>query len=163
MLTPEANGSGFSVAVGGVRSQGFELTAAGQITPEIKLLAGYVYAEAVVTEDPTLPAGTPLINVPRHSGSLLAVHEVQAGPWKGLGLGGGVRGVGERAADAVNSFSLPAYIAVDALAYYRYENFRFGLNIENVFDTEYYESSLNRFRVYPGAPRRFTGTMTVRF
>ena len=70
---------------------------------------------------------------------------------------------GERAADAVNSFSLPAYIAVDALAYYRYENFRFGLNIENVFDTEYYESSLNRFRVYPGAPRRFTGTMTVRF
>lgn len=117
----------------------------------------------MVTEDPTLPAGTPLINVPRHSGSLLAVHEVQAGPWKGLGLGGGVRGVGERAADAVNSFSLPAYIAVDALAYYRYENFRFGLNIENVFDTEYYESSLNRFRVYPGAPRRFTGTMTVRF
>ena len=41
------------------------------------------------------------------------------------------------------------YIAVDALAYYRYENFRFGLNVENVFDTEYYESSLNRFRVYP--------------
>ncbi|MCP1547121.1 iron complex outermembrane receptor protein [Methylorubrum zatmanii] len=163
VLTPEANGSGSSVAVGGVRSQGFELTAAGQITPEIKLLAGYVYAEAVVTEDPTLRVGTPLINVPRHSGSLLAVHEVQAGPWKGLGLGGGVRGVGERAADAVNSFSLPAYIAVDALAYYRYENFRFGLNIENVFDTEYYESSLNRFRVYPGAPRRFTGTMTVRF
>ena len=163
VLTPEANGSGFSVAVGGVRSQGFELTAAGQITPEIKLLAGYVYADAVVTEDPTLRPGTPLINVPRHSGSLLAVHEVQGGPWKGLGLGGGVRGVGERAADAVNSFTLPAYIAVDALAYYRYENFRFSLNVENIFDSEYYESSLNRFRVYPGAPRRFTGTLSVRF
>ena len=46
-----------------------------------------------------------------------------------------MRGVVERPADAVNSFSLPAYIAVDALAYYRYENFRFGLNVENVFDT----------------------------
>ena len=55
------------------------------------------------------------------------------------------------------------HIAVDALAYYRYENFRFGLNVENVFDTTYYESSLNVFRVYPGSPRRFTGTLTVRF
>ena len=163
VLTPDPNNTAFSLAAGAVRSQGFELTAAGQITPEIKILAGYVYADAVVTKDNVLPVGTPLINVPRHSGSLLAVHEVQAGPWKGLGLGGGVRGVGERPADAVNSFSLPAYIAVDALAYYRYENFRFGLNVENVFDTEYYESSLNRFRVYPGSPRRFTGTLTVRF
>ncbi|ACB79313.1 TonB-dependent siderophore receptor [Methylorubrum populi BJ001] len=163
VLTPDPNNSAFSLAAGGVRSQGIELTAAGQITPEIKLLAGYVFAEATITKDNVLPVGTPLINVPRHSGSLLAVHEVQAGPWKGLGLGGGVRGVGERPADAVNSFSLPAYIAVDALAYYRYENFRFGLNVENVFDTEYYESSLNRFRVYPGSPRRFTGTLTVRF
>jgi iron complex outermembrane receptor protein len=88
---------------------------------------------------------------------------VQAGPWKGLGLGGGVRGVGERAADAVNSFSLPAYIAVDALAYYRYGNMRFGLNVENIFDATYYESSNSVFRVYPGAPRRFTGTISVRF
>jgi iron complex outermembrane recepter protein len=163
VLTPDPNNTAFSLAAGGVRSQGFELTAAGQITPEIKVLAGYVFADAVVTRDNVLPVGTPLINVPRHSGSLLAVHEVQAGPWKGFGLGGGVRGVGERAADAANSFALPAYIAVDALAYYRYENVRFGLNVENVFDTEYYESSLNRFRVYPGSPRRVTGTMTVRF
>lgn len=163
VLTADPANSGFSLAAGAVRSQGFELTAAGQITPEIKILAGYVFADAVVTEDNVLPVGAPLINVPRHSGSLLAVHEVQAGPWKGFGIGGGVRGVGERAGDAANGFKLPAYIAVDALTYWRYENFRFALNVENVFDTEYYESSLNAFRVYPGAPRRFTGTMTVRF
>lgn len=163
VLTADPANSGFSLAAGAVRSQGFELTAAGQITPEIKILAGYVFADAVVTEDNVLPVGAPLINVPRHSGSLLAVHEVQAGLWKGFGIGGGVRGVGERAGDAANGFKLPAYIAVDALAYWRYENVRFALNVENVFDTEYYESSLNAFRVYPGAPRRFTGTMTVRF
>ncbi|GJD76759.1 Metal-pseudopaline receptor CntO [Methylobacterium goesingense] len=75
-----------------------------------------------------------------------------------------MRGVGERAGDAAGSgFVLPAYIAVDALAYYRYENLRFGLNIENIFDATYYESSNNAFRVYPGAPRRFTGTISVRF
>ena len=164
VLTADPNNPGFSLAAGGVRSQGFELTAAGEITPEIKILAGYVYADAVVTKDNVLPVGAPLVNIPRHSGSLLAVHEMQAGPWKGLGLGGGVRGVGERAGDAAGSgFVLPAYIAVDALAYYRYENIRFGLNVENIFDATYYESSNNAFRVYPGAPRRFTGTISVRF
>ncbi|KMO30214.1 TonB-dependent siderophore receptor [Methylobacterium aquaticum] len=164
VLTPDPNNSGFSLAAGAVRSQGFEFTAAGQITPEIKILAGYVFADAVVTKDNVLPVGAPLINVPRHSGSLLAVHEAQDGPWKGFGIGGGVRAVGERAGDAAGSgFRLPGYIAVDALAYYRWENFRFGLNVENVFDTTYYESSLSALRVFPGAPRRFTGTLSVRF
>ncbi len=164
VLTPDPNNSGFSLAAGAVRSQGFEFTAAGQITPEIKLLAGYVFADAVVTKDNVLPVGAPLINVPRHSGSLLAVHEAQDGPWKGFGIGGGVRAVGERAGDAAGSgFRLPGYIAVDALAYYRWENVRFGLNVENVFDTTYYASSLSALRVYPGAPRRITGTLSVRF
>lgn len=164
VLTPDPNNSGFSLAAGGVRSQGFELTAAGQISPELKILAGYVFADAVVTKDNVLPVGAPLINIPRESGSLLAVYEVQGGPWKGFGIGGGVRGVGKRAGDAGGTgFTLPAYIAADALTYYRFENFRFALNVENLFDTEYYESSLNVFRVYPGSPRRFTGTMTVRF
>ncbi|MEH3148447.1 MAG: TonB-dependent siderophore receptor [Methylobacterium frigidaeris] len=164
VLTPDPANSGFSLAAGGVRSQGFELTAAGQLTPEWKVLGGYVFADAVVTKDNVLPVGAPLVNVPRHSGSLLAVYEVQGGDWKGFGIGGGVRGVGERAGDAAGTgFTLPAYIAADALAYYQYENFRFGFNVENIFDTEYYESSLNVFRVYPGSPRRFTGTLTVRF
>lgn len=164
VLTPDPNNSGFSLAAGAVRSQGFELTAQGQLSPELKILAGYVYADAVVTKDNVLPVGAPLINVPRHSGSLLAVYEVQGGDWKGFGIGGGVRGVGERPGDAAGSgFVLPAYIAADALAYYRYENLRFGLNIENVFNTVYYESSLNVFRVYLGSPRRITGSFTVRF
>lgn len=164
VLTPDPNNSGFSLAAGGVRSEGFELTATGQISPELRLIAGYVYADAFVTRDNVLPVGAPLVNIPKHSGSVLAVYEVQTGPWSGLGIGGGVRGVGDRAGDAGGTgFTLPAYIVADTLAYYRYENIRFGLNVENIFDTEFYESSLNVFRVYPGSPRRFTGTVSVRF
>ncbi|MEE8630833.1 MULTISPECIES: TonB-dependent siderophore receptor [Methylobacterium] len=164
VLTADPNNSGFSIAAGAVRSQGFEFTAAGQLSPSVKVLAGYVFADAVVTKDNVLPVGAPLINVPRHSGSLLAVYEAQEGSWKGFGIGGGARAVGERAGDANGgAFRLPGYIAVDALAYYKWENFRFGLNVENVFDTTYYASSLNVFRVFPGTPRRFTGTLSVRF
>ena len=103
MLTADPANPGFSIAAGAVRSQGFEFTAAGQLSPSVKVLAGYVFADAVVTKDNVLPVGAPLINVPRHSGSLLAVHEAQEGPWKGFGLGGGVRAVGERAGDAAGS------------------------------------------------------------
>ncbi len=152
VLTPDPANSGFSLAAGAVRSQGFELTAQGQITPELKLLAGYVYADARVTRDNVLPVGAPLVNVPRHSGSLLAVYE-PGGEWRGFGIGGGVRGVGERAGDAAGTgFTLPGFIAVDALTYYKFGNARVALNVENIFDTAYYESSLNVFRVYPGSP-----------
>lgn len=163
VLTPDPANSGFSLAAGAVRSQGFELTAQGQITPELKLLAGYVYADARVTKDNVLPVGAPLVNVPRHSGSLLAVYE-PGGEWRGFGIGGGVRGVGERAGDAAGTgFTLPGFIAFDALTYYKFGNARVALNVENIFDTAYYESSLNVFRVYPGSPRRITGSITVRF
>ncbi|WP_298967847.1 TonB-dependent siderophore receptor [uncultured Methylobacterium sp.] len=163
VLTADPANSGFSLAAGGVRSQGVELTATGSLSPELKILAGYVFADSVITKDNVLPVGAPLINVPRHSGSLLAVYEVQGGDWKGLGIGGGVRAVGERAGDAANGFTLPGYIAADALAYYHFDNIRLSLNVENLFDTEYYESSLNTFRVFPGSPRRFTGMVSVRF
>ncbi|RVU14228.1 TonB-dependent siderophore receptor [Methylobacterium oryzihabitans] len=163
VLTADPANSGFSLAAGGVRSQGVELTATGSLSPELKILAGYVFADSVITKDNVLPVGAPLINVPRHSGSLLAVYEVQGGDWKGLGIGGGVRAVGERAGDAANGFTLPGYIAADALAYYRLGNIRLSLNVENLFDTTYYESSLNAFRVFPGSPRRFTGMVSVRF
>jgi len=164
VLTPDPVNAGFSLAAGAVRSQGFEFTATGQISPELKILAGYVFADAAVTRDNVLPVGAPLINIPRHSGSLLAVHEVQEGDWKGFGIGGGVRGVGERAGDAAGTgFVLPAYVVADALAYYRTGSMRVSLNVENLFDSEIYESSLNVFRVYPGSPRRFVGQVTVRF
>ncbi|WP_348532360.1 hypothetical protein [Methylorubrum aminovorans] len=35
----------------------------------------------------------------------------------------------------------------DALVYYRYENLRFGLNVDNIFDETYYERSYNAFWV----------------
>ncbi len=51
----------------------------------------------------------------------------------------------------------------DALAYYRYENLRFGLNVDNIFDETYYERSYNAFWVGVGEPRRVTASMTARF
>jgi hypothetical protein len=37
------------------RCRGFEFTAAGQLSPSVKVLTGYVFADAVVTKDNVLP------------------------------------------------------------------------------------------------------------
>jgi iron complex outermembrane receptor protein len=54
-------------------------------------------------------------------------------------------------------------VLADALVYYRYENLRFGLNVDNIFDATYYERSYNSFWVGVGEPRRVTVSMTARF
>ncbi len=92
--------------------------------------------------------GAPLINVPRHSGSLLAVYEVQGGDWKGFGIGGGVRGVGSVGRRGRLRFCPTGLLAADALAYYATRTSASAQH-RNVFNTVYYESSLNVFRVYP--------------
>ncbi|WP_409566829.1 TonB-dependent siderophore receptor [Methylobacterium sp. E-046] len=164
VLTADPSNSGFQIAAGGVRSQGFEFTAAGQLTPELKVIGGYTFTDAFITKDNVLPVGAPLLNIPEHSGTMLAVYEVQGGLLRGLGIGGGVRAAGERAGDAANSgFKLPPYVVADALVYYKTDNFRFGFNVENVFDTVYYTGSVSQFRVDTGSPRRFTGSLLVRF
>ncbi len=102
--------------------------------------------------------------MPRHSGSLLAVYEVQGGDWKGFGIGGGVRGVGERPGDAAGSgFVLPAYIAADALAYYRYENMRFGSQRREHLQHGLLRELAERVPRLPGLPTAHHGSFTVRF
>ena len=164
VLTADPSNSGFQITAGGVRSQGYEFTAAGQLTPELRIIGGYTFTDAFITKDNVLPVGAPLLNIPEHSGTMLAVYEVQSGPLRGLGIGGGVRAAGERAGDSSNSgFKLPTYVVADALGYYKYESFRFGLNVENVFDTTYYVGSVSQFRIDTGSPRRITGSLLVRF
>jgi iron complex outermembrane receptor protein len=78
----------------------------------------------------------------------------------------------DRTGDLEDTFRLPAYGRVDALASYRW---RVGkstliaqLNVRNLFDTVYYESTdqgnvSSRFGVYPGAPFTVTGSFRVQF
>ncbi|MCA9539070.1 MAG: TonB-dependent receptor, partial [Myxococcales bacterium] len=86
----------------------------------------------------------------------------------GLGAGAGVFGVGARAGDDDDSFELDAYTRVDVAAYYRYKMqtgplLRAQVNVKNLADTEYYDSSLASTRVFPGAPRSMDVSFGVEF
>ena len=155
VLTTDPVDSTFSVAAGQVRSRGFDLNVAGNLTPEWRVIGGYAYVDAEVTRDNTLRSGTRLLNIPRNSFSLLNVYEFQDGALKGLGLGAGGKYVDERAGQTANSaFSMGAYTVVDLLSYYKVnDKIRLNLDVKNLFNREYEEGAFGNIYAYPGAPR----------
>lgn len=147
--------------VGEARSRGLEVDAIGQVLPQLALMASYTYLDAKVTED-ALYKGARLPNTARHAGSLWGRWMFDA-QWA---AGAGVFFQGQRQGDNANSFQMPGYGRVDAMASYA---FRVGggkgsvqFNLKNVFDKVYYSGShaLVKDWIQPGAPR--TASVTLR-
>lgn len=155
VLTTDPVDSAFFVAAGQVRSRGFDLNVAGNLTPEWRVIGGYAYVDAEVTKDNTIRSGTRLLNIPRNSFSLLNVYEFQDGALKGLGLGAGGKYVDQRAGQTANTaFSMDAYTVVDLLSYYKVnDKVRLNLDVKNLFNREYDEGAFGNIYAYPGAPR----------
>jgi len=155
VLTTDPVDNTFSVAAGQVRSRGFDLNVAGNLTPEWRVIGGYAYVDAEVTRDNTLRSGTRLMNIPRNSFSLLNVYEFQDGALKGLGLGAGGKYVDQRAGQTANTaFSMDAYTVVDLLGYYKVnEHVRLNVDVKNLFNRDYEEGAFGNIYAYPGAPR----------
>ena len=156
VLTTDPLDSSYSVAAGEVRSRGLDVNVVGNITPAWRMIGSYAYVDAQVTKDNTLRDGTRLMNIPRHSASLLSLYEFQDGPLRGLGLGGGARYVDDRAGQTANvpNFSMDSYTVYDLLSYYKVnEDVRLNLDVKNVFDKDYEEGAFGNIYAYPGAPR----------
>ena len=155
VLTTDPVVSTFSVAAGEVRSRGFDLNVAGNLTPQWRVIGGYAYVNAEVTKDNVIQSGTRLANIPKNSFSLLNVYEFQDGALKGLGLGTGLKYVDERAGQTANTtFSMGSYTVVDLLSYYKVnDQIRLNLDVKNLTDEDYEEGSFGNVYAYPGAPR----------
>jgi len=164
VLTSDPIDSNFSIQVGEQRSQGIEFNIAGEILPGWNIIAGYAYTDARVTQDNRLPEGDFLSNVPENALNLWTTYEIQTGSLQGLGFGLGLFFVGERQGQLPNSnLQLPSYVRADAALFYRHENWRAAINIQNLFDIEYYEVAQNRTTIYPGAPFNIRATISYDF
>ncbi|WP_138503584.1 TonB-dependent siderophore receptor [Nostoc sp. PA-18-2419] len=164
VLTTDLNNPSFSIQVGEQRSQGIELDVAGEILPGWKIIAAYAYTDAEITEDNNpLLAGNLLNNVAKNTVSLWTTYEIQRGSLQGLGFGLGLYYVGDRQGDLANTFVLPSYFRTDAALYYKRNNWKAAINIKNLFDERYYETSQTRLVIYPGAPLTVLGTISWEF
>lgn len=160
-------GSGFVIPIGEERSRGVGLDIVGEILPGWNIIASYSYLDAEITDSNELATareGNRVANIPRNSASLWTTYEIQAGVLEGLGFGLGLLYEGDREGDPANTFELPSYVRTDAAIFYERDNWRAALNIQNLFDIDYFESSGNtRLRVNPGEPFTLIGTLAIEF
>lgn len=163
-LDPERAALDYFIQVGEQRSRGIELDVAGEILPGWKAIASYSYTDAEVTEDNDIPVGNRLVSVPENQASLWTTYEFQNSDLKGLGFGLGLFYVGTRSGDSANSFEIPDYLRTDAAIYYRRDGFKAGINIRNLFDTDYIRTSDNgRTFLRRGAPFTIIGSISWEF
>ena len=168
VTTSSVNGVSIGEAAGKVGSRGVEVDLTGRLAERWDVVATYAYDHTEVLDDPS-NEGNRLTQAPKHSGSLYLTHHLlvpsNLGGWH---LGGGARYVGERAGDAANSFYMSSYTVADAflrwdLPVTGYQT-RLQLNVDNLFDKQYYPSSANSpLQVAVGEPRTARLSATVSF
>jgi iron complex outermembrane receptor protein len=147
VLTPNPVNPFFSVQTDAVRVRGFELELRGNLTREFELVGGYTHLDPRVTASIAGYAGKHMINTALDQASLWGKYTWQDGPLAGLGLGAGVRYVGDAYGDNFNTFVVPSYTLVDAAVSYDFAYMRPDLkglkaqiNVTNLFD-HYYVAS----------------------
>ncbi|WP_374941146.1 TonB-dependent siderophore receptor [Pseudomonas sp. 102515] len=168
VTTSTVGGVSVSEAAGKVGSRGVEVDLTGRLAERWDVVATYAYDHTEVLDDPS-NEGKRLPQAPKHSGSLYLTHHLlvpsNLGGWH---VGGGARYVGERAGDAANSFYMSSYTVADA--FLRWDlpvtgyRTRLQLNVDNLFDKQYYPSSANSpLQVAVGEPRTARLSATVSF
>lgn len=133
-------GNGVYDLVGKLRSQGFELSAAGTLFHRLQLFGGYTYTDAkIIASNTPANVGRPFANIPKHSANLLATwrfsDRFEAGGqvhWQTKVFGGGA---------AAGSAHIPGYARFDLVARYQLtERFEARVNVNNVTNKTYYDA-----------------------
>lgn len=155
----DPNDSTLTVLAGESRTEGFEIGAVGEITEWWKANLGYTYLDGELRNDNAFgAAGQRLQQLPRHSISAWNRFDVN----DRIGLGLGVIHQSDQFASFSNDVVLPGYWRVDAAAYYSInDRASVQLNIENLFDENYYPSAHGDNNIQPAEP--FSARIGVRF
>jgi iron complex outermembrane recepter protein len=126
ILTADPSDVNFSVQTGEVRVKGFEFEVRGNVTRNLEIVGGYSYLDPKVTQSNDGNVGKYMVQVAREQAALWGVYTWYSGPLAGLGVGGGVRYVGESYADNANAFRISPYTLYDAALYYDFAYLRPG-------------------------------------
>jgi len=166
-----------SIAIGEVQSRGLEIDVSGEVLPGWRVIGAYAYTPyANVIKDynqdsfgqvNTGNEGHRNANVPRNSGSLWTTYEFAEGDFRGLALGAGVVGIGQRQGDLANSYRMPGYATVNLSASYQMKvgptKATFQLNVDNLLDKDFFAGSNGGSNIHVGTPRLFMGAVRLEY
>jgi iron complex outermembrane receptor protein len=149
VLTGDPNNFFVNVQTDAVRVRGLELELKGNLTREFELIAGYSHLDPRVTQSIAGYAGKYMMSTAQDQGSIWGKYTWFDGPLAGLGLGAGVRYVGETYGDNFNTFVIPSYALLDAAISYDFGYMRPDLkglkaqvNVTNLTNEFYVASCL---------------------
>ncbi|HEY1171533.1 MAG TPA: TonB-dependent siderophore receptor [Verrucomicrobiae bacterium] len=142
------------------RVDGIEFGAAGRITEEWQVFAGYTYMHSEIVKSlNAAEVGKELSNTPEQSFNLWTTYQLPFG----LELGGGAQFVDTRYSSNTNTRQVEGYVLFDAMVGYRInKNFDVRLNVYNLTDTTYIDR-VGGGHVIPGAGRSAVLTANFRF
>jgi catecholate siderophore receptor len=154
--TPDPLNPLASINIGKTRTQGVELAATGKITSHWQVHGGYSYQDAKLVGNDSVRLG----QVPKHQASLWNRYDLHSNFAVGLGI---IHQSSQFAAirTTTNTTKLPAFTRIDAAFYYDVsDTVKLQMNIENLFDTNYYSDAHNNNNISTGAP--INGRFTIR-
>jgi catecholate siderophore receptor len=143
---------------GDVRVNGFELSAAGRLTSNWRILAGYTYLDGEIVEATDGTKGNTLQNTPEHTASLWTTYRLTPA-WE---IGGGAVYSSDRYVNNANTSQVDSYTRYDATVAYIQKSYDVRLNLLNLSDEKYFEVASGS-RATPATGRSVVATLTYRF
>lgn len=131
-----------TLQTGEVRSRGVEVEGVAALAQGLNLRLAWTAdpVHTIKSVDPSQIGMRPTVT-PEHMASLWADYAVQRGPLNGVGVGAGVRYVGNTYGGTYGSagtpFNVPGYTVMDAALHYDWRGLRFGVNASNLLDRQY--------------------------
>ncbi|NMG16838.1 TonB-dependent receptor [Aromatoleum bremense] len=153
---------GFFVQTGEQRTEGVELALQGQVTPWWQVFAGYADLDAEITKtSASAPKGRKVGLVPERMASIWNRFDIG----QGWGVGLGVVHQSSSYTSFTNTVKLPSFTRVDGAVYYAFTGgkTRVALNVENLFDKEYFPTAHSDNNISPGAPLNARLTLSTAF
>lgn len=161
------NGTRTRVQDGRQLHRGFEITASGQLTPQLKVIAGLAYLDPEIQKTSnTALIGKKPQGVPDWQANLFADYSLDA--WlPGLSINGGLYYGGEKAIDPANLWMADSYVRLDAGVKYVQklsagQKLTYRLNVENLTDKRYLASTTWGSLQF-GAPRTAFASVSLDF
>lgn len=162
VVVPDPGNPLVSILVDGQRTRGFEVSAQGRLTEKWSMIAAFAHLEAEITQSQsaTVLAGNQLANTPENTFALWNHYEFTDRIAAGLG----VIWQDDRFASNDNTVVLPDFWRVDAMASWAVtDNAELQLNVENLFDEEYFPDAHSNPNITPGAGRLFRASLKLRY
>lgn len=158
---PDPLNPGFVILAGESQVEGFEVGLAGELVENFNVSLGYAYLDGEITQTTSsAAAGATLQQVPKHHITAWGRYDLT----QRFGIGAGVVHQSSQFASMSNNVVLPAYTRVDAALFFDVnDSLSLQLNVENLFDEEYYPSAHGDNNIQPAEPLNASIGARVRF